>query len=751
MAVAPASMADKIIVLDDDDEEESPQPSTSSSQAQNVSTLKAQQPVPTHITRSPFASAKKQTHVLQVENQRLFTEFVEHCSALTQDCPEVLTFLQTKHSKACPDYLSSVEFRNTLGRCLTRAQANRSKTFVYINELCTVLKQHAAKRRQNVTKVEPGPCTSTSASHQSTSVMLKSKDKTEVKMEGKDEGAKPPVEDQQPSTSGQQEGGEDNKKEEEGAERKAKRASRKQIAYLENLLKVYNDEIRRLQQAELSLDDLASDESLYIQEHKLKRKMMKIYEKLCELKGCSTLTGRVIEHRIPYSSTRYPEINRKIERFINSPEAQRNPPDYQDILQQVLRASERHKLCLSRKQLVQIAQEAFRETGTLMQNRRHLDMVYNFGSHLTDSYRMATDPALSDQSLLRKLRSNREVALSHLEEVINKYAVKQEDTEEQERTKRLERNSKDKEGHKSESGEDKKEVNGAAEEDEEEMEEDDEEEDESSDPDIEEEIQASTQQDGPDDEENEEDDSNEAEEACDGANKEDQTDQVSGSVSAAEEGSVKDEDEEPVTSGLSPLSDESESQISPLSDIPSPRHSPSQSEPMQTDHQGPLSNGNLAGLEEPVDSSNHVSVVLVSTSKGTSDPAAVSPVAANGVSAPLSPAVTVEKCDTQTTNGTSPPPSSRMTRSQKRKREDITSGNPQNTKHIIVHDSEADIPLDMGVFSCSPPQQAEPSRADTPTQEIVSSSQLTPPPKKNKVNVATQCDPDEIIVLSDSE
>lgn len=40
--------------------------------------------------------------------------------------------------------------------------------------------------------------------------------------------------------------------------------------------------------------------------------MMKIYEKLCELKGCNTLTGRVIEQRISYTSTRYPEINKKV-------------------------------------------------------------------------------------------------------------------------------------------------------------------------------------------------------------------------------------------------------------------------------------------------------------------------------------------------------------------------------------------------------------------------------------------------------
>lgn len=284
MAVAPASMADKIIVLDGDDEEESPQASCSAStsssqpQAKHVSQLKAQQPVPTHITQSPFASAKKDTHVLQAENQRLFAEvsfhigvqtgvfiqsvwsvlvdvvrrcwnqvwtmsflwyvafwsflfspssqFVEHCSALTQDCPEVLTYLQNKHTKASPDYLSSVEFRNTLGRCLTRAQANRSKTFVFINELCTVLKQHATKKRQIITKVEPGPCTSTSSSFHSTSVLLKSKDKTKAEMDDEEDGVNPAAEDKEPSTSGLQE----DVKEEQEVGKKKKRASRKQVS-----------------------------------------------------------------------------------------------------------------------------------------------------------------------------------------------------------------------------------------------------------------------------------------------------------------------------------------------------------------------------------------------------------------------------------------------------------------------------------------------------------------------------------------
>lgn len=82
MAVAPASMAEKIIVLDDedDDKEENPQTScvtsspSSEQKDKNVSPLRAQQSPPTHITQSPFASAKKQKHVLEAENQTLFTE-----------------------------------------------------------------------------------------------------------------------------------------------------------------------------------------------------------------------------------------------------------------------------------------------------------------------------------------------------------------------------------------------------------------------------------------------------------------------------------------------------------------------------------------------------------------------------------------------------------------------------------------------------------------------------------------------------
>lgn len=51
------------------------------------------------------------------------------------------------------------------------------------------------------------------------------------------------------------------------------------------------------------------------------------------------------------------------------------------------KAATRHSLGLSRQQLQLLAQDAFRDVGVRLQERRHLDLIYNFGCHLTDDYR----------------------------------------------------------------------------------------------------------------------------------------------------------------------------------------------------------------------------------------------------------------------------------------------------------------------------------------------------------------------------
>lgn len=256
----------------------------------------------------------------------------------------MMPYLASRHQKSSPEFLASVEFHNVLGRCLTRVQAQRSKVYVYINELCTVLKAHSQRKQQQ----QQPPVSSAAAS------------------------AQPPA-----APSGPPE-------QESSRPPRSAGGSKRQIRYLENLLRVYAEEIRWLQAQELDLDELDSEDSAYLQENRLKRRMMRVFQRLCELKDCNTLTGRVIEQRIPYRGTRYPEVNRRIERLINRPEAF---PDYNDILKVVQKASARHSLGLPKQQMAKMAASAFKEAGERLQERRRLDLVYNFGSYLTDEYR----------------------------------------------------------------------------------------------------------------------------------------------------------------------------------------------------------------------------------------------------------------------------------------------------------------------------------------------------------------------------
>ncbi|NWI67585.1 DAXX protein, partial [Todus mexicanus] len=285
-------------------------------------------------------------------------KFLELCTHLTEEHPEVIPFLSGRHQKASRDFLASAELRNVLSRCLSRVRTRRNKVYVYINELCTVLKAHTLRRKLPLAAAPTasGVTTTTTTTAATT-----------------ESSPQPP-----PSSPGAA----------SSAPSPAPGGSKRQIRYLENLLRVYTGEIRRLQERELDLAELDSEDSSYLQESRLKRKMMRIFERLCQLKGCSSLTGRVLEQRIPYRGTRYPELNRRIERFINRPEAF---PDYSDILKVIQKANARHGLGLARRHMENMAQDAFREVGNRLQERRHLDLVYNFGSHLTDHYRPGED------------------------------------------------------------------------------------------------------------------------------------------------------------------------------------------------------------------------------------------------------------------------------------------------------------------------------------------------------------------------
>ncbi|NXI24840.1 DAXX protein, partial [Sterrhoptilus dennistouni] len=318
-------------------------------------------------------------------------QFLSLCAPLTEEHPEVLPFLSSRHLRAHPDFRGSAEFRNILGRLLRRVRGRRRKVYVYINELCTVLKARALRRRLPLRSL-PHQCPPSShqypqgVAHASSSNPGAPSQYPNAPSRCSSTSSQPPGASSSNSNTPSQYPGAPSSDAHDPASspRRPGGGSRRQIRHLEHLLRVYASEIRRLQERELDLAELDSADSPYLQENRLKRRMMRIFRRLCQLKECSSLTGRVLEQRIRFRGTRYPEVNRSIERFINRPDAF---PDYSDILREIRGASARHGLGLGRRQMENMAQEAFREVGNRLQERRHLDLVYNFGSHLTDEYR----------------------------------------------------------------------------------------------------------------------------------------------------------------------------------------------------------------------------------------------------------------------------------------------------------------------------------------------------------------------------
>ncbi|XP_062457033.1 death domain-associated protein 6 [Rhea pennata] len=696
----------------------------------------------------------------KAENERLFAEFLALCTRLTEEHPEVIPFLSGRHQKASAEFLASAELRNVLSRCLSRVRARRNKVYVYINELCTVLKAHTLRRKVPLAAAPAAAAASPPADA------------------GADAGGGAVAAPEAETAGGRSvplSGG----------------GSKRQIRYLENLLRVYMGEIRRLQERELDLAELDSEDSTYLQESRLKRKMMRIFQRLCQLKQCSSLTGRVIEQRIAYRGTRYPEVNRRIERFINRPEAF---PDYADILKVIQKASARHSLGLARRQMESMAQDAFREVGNRLQERRHLDLVYNFGSHLTDQYRPGTDPALLDPELAKRLRKNRAVALTRLDDVISRYAQLQDESEEEERgrkraaRRRAAADDADAAGAAAGSGSPAAAESGAGKsrQDDDEDDEDDEEEEEEEDS---------------EEEDDEDDDSTDAEaelppgRAAAGTEEEERQEDGAGEATAAQgTGEPPPEPrlaaaEEPRGDGRPAEEEEEEEEEEAARAKEAAGQSPAHElfvleietlplEPGETPPPSPQAPGGSEATPKAAPASPEPSEA---TPLAPPSPEAVSSRTVTAAAAAERPERAEERCALRvrpaakrkrptavasrplengaggTISSTSFNGSVVATPGRKRRRLEPASGAGPCVEVHSVGSEEEEEEEEEAEGGSGPPRPSplpDSTRADSPGQGLVSSSQGSPrrlPPKACKTSVATQCDPEEIIVLSDSD
>lgn len=729
-----------IIVLDDDDEDEAAQPGPSHPPP-NPASPQAEAPGSSQPHGAGGSGSSGGKKCYKLENEKLFEEFLELCKAQTADHPDVVPFLCKRQQRAHSMFLASAEFCNILSRVLSRAQSRPAKLYVHINELCTVLKAHSAKKKLNL-----APAATTS---------------------GEPSGSNPPTDTSTDATNA----------ETAGSEAPRTRGSRRQIQRLEQLLALYVAEIRRLQEKELDLKELDDPDSTYMQEARLKRKLIHLFGRLCDLKDCSSLTGRVIEQRIPYRGTRYPEVNRRIERLINKPGPD-TFPDYGDVLRAVEKAAVRHSLGLPRQQLQLMAQDAFRDVGVRLQERRHLDLIYNFGCHLTDDYMPGIDPALSDPALARRLRENRSLAMSRLDEVISKYAMMQDKSEEGERQKRRARLPQTTSSHSADppkgsldSGEgpsgmasqeypttskvetDDEDEESDDEEEEEEEEEDEEEEEEATDSEEEEDLEQMQEGQGDEEEEEEEEAGN------DGDKSPMSPPQISTEKNLEPSKGINRSSGELQNKGLivspSSLSEE------PLA--PSSIDAESNGEYLEKD--SPVSQVFELEIEAlTVDTPPFLGEGDISSSrKQSEDP--LTTVLENG--ATMVTSTSFNGGVSPHTWGDSSPPCKRSRKEWK------TGAGPLGNSYVegqrAVHEKTrkkmCTVPSPPSPLASMAPVADSSTRVDSPSHGLVTSSLCSPSPARlsltpqsqpsqpgtYKMSVATQCDPEEIIVLSDSD
>ncbi|XP_052093570.1 DDT domain-containing protein DDB_G0282237-like isoform X2 [Mytilus californianus] len=208
------------------------------------------------------------------------------------------------------------------------------------------------------------------------------------------------------------------KQDEQKAE-KAKTGSKKQIARLEKLLEDLRNKIEGLKEREVTLDEMDDECSSYILEDKYQQKFVKVWKKLCELKNKSAATGRPIERRFKYSGTRYPEINRKLEKFVNK---RKEFPDYHDVKAVITKVNQDKKIGLGSTAIERLAREAFLDVGESLQKRRRQDLAYTSAGHIKVVDRLPEDPASHDPELKKKLNENRKHYKEKMEQVMSKYA-----------------------------------------------------------------------------------------------------------------------------------------------------------------------------------------------------------------------------------------------------------------------------------------------------------------------------------------
>ena len=389
--------------------------------------------------------------------QDLFNAFVSQVERYVEQ-NDVVLLLKLKFAEARPEFVSSVKFKSALKWRTT--QMNKANGYIYTGDICKLLlgdsKTDDSKAKLHEVKEEIDRDASSAGNK---NVVIPSSraepdvNKTIIRVtidNGEEDDLKTVIKgmpaeftNPQPSTStakpctSLEVNGKIKKKRKlhaatatTGTRAKTKSSLEKKLLsprkrkHLVEKLKLkldyLGDQIKILSRAELSLEEMDLSESTYIQECRMKERFNRIYNKICKLQGQPPVTGRVTEREVKSPTTRVPEIDRAINKFLK--EKKSRFPDIFDIRNVVFEANKQHGLKLPVQALNEISDEVFMCVGNKLQKRRKRDFENNFGCALTDDYQPSNDPAIADLALRKKLEENKRISKRNLDDVFNKFA-----------------------------------------------------------------------------------------------------------------------------------------------------------------------------------------------------------------------------------------------------------------------------------------------------------------------------------------
>ncbi|XP_071558166.1 uncharacterized protein Daxx [Temnothorax nylanderi] len=356
------------------------------------------QEVTTEKTQLIVKEKKKITYVSQDVFPLFISLCLQKCSKHDKrDMDKIVDKLKRRYENLDPIYATSEDFVTFLNEKREAITSDSKKIYMHIEEVMNEMKKKKSRALQNNEIYDAVPSTSYATNNVTVNIEVESNDEDDA----------------------------DN-------EKNANSKTRRRIKQVTEAMEECEKRIKKLEEEEVDFNE--ENDSNYIKVTRYKRRMVELYNKLCELTGENADAGRVYLRPKHLNVTQIVAVDQAITNFINSKITRRNQmkragalikdlifPDHRDILECVNRCNDRKKLGLDEKRREEIARKAFKDLGEHLQRMRRSDYWDTFSLYLENT----EDPAIKDKNLARKLTDNRTEGEKRLAAVFEEYVKKQ--------------------------------------------------------------------------------------------------------------------------------------------------------------------------------------------------------------------------------------------------------------------------------------------------------------------------------------